>query len=139
MHTKINNNNLTNANATLTTAFIGDGVYFDSTGDIVKTLNNFPLFNMTSRMSISCWVKRTALSATRDFIWGQGTTNTFTQFGGTFAEDNKITFYIYSSIEIRPTTTFTNTTIFNHIVYTIGDGIAKIYLKTTVIGKSSKL
>jgi hypothetical protein len=132
-----NNNNLTNANATLTTAFIGDGVYFDSTGDIVKTLNNFPLFNMTSRMSISCWVRRTAISATRDFIWGQGPSNTYTQFGGTFVEGNLISFYIWGSTEIRPTTTFTNTTIFNHIVYTVGDGIAKIYLNGVESGSAS--
>jgi hypothetical protein len=132
-----NNNNLTNANATLTTAFIGNGVYFDSTGDIVKTVNNFPLFNMTSRMSISCWVRRTAISATRDFIWGQGPSNTYTQFGGTFVEGNLISFYIWGSTEIRPTTTFTNTTIFNHIVYTVGDGIAKIYLNGVESGSAS--
>ena len=132
-----NGNNLTQTDTTLDTAFIGNGVYFDNTVDIVKTTNNFTSFDMNTTRTVSCWVKRTVTGATRDFIWAQGPFSAANQFGGTFAEDNKLTFYIYSHIELRPTNIFTNTGVFYHIVYTIGNGTAKIYVDGLEISSGS--
>lgn len=123
-----NNHHLTNTNTTLSTAFIGSGVYFDSTDDIVKTTNDFPLFTMNTNRTISCWVKRTVIGATRDFIWGQGVSSDYSQFGAAFMGDNKLQFYIYSGSTLITTSTYTDLSVFYHIVFAIGDGTMKIYV-----------
>jgi hypothetical protein len=128
-----NNHHLTNTNTTLVPAFIGNGAYFDRTSDIIRTTNNFPSFNISSARTISCWVKRTNINVNRDFIWGQGNGGFELQFGLTFMGDNTIQFYIWSSTTYYTTTTYTDLSVFYHIVSVINAGSVKVYVNNVEV------